>query len=238
MSTADAAPPALSAAASAAPRPSSSALNTSRYTDANSDHVVLFPTAETHPRGTFFFTDYEIFIPQFGYALTDHVELELTYLPPLIVDLAVKANLYRGDWLRFALVGAGDLSFGFAEFPPIYRLAGVGTLCLSRECWSSVSFTGMGLASRSDLFPHTFGAAFSAGGIIAVSRVVKLLLEPTVLWEPGDSAGTELAWAGGVRFSGEIWGLDLGVIPSGQEFGPYLPWLAFTLRTRGARPLE
>jgi len=240
MSTARAAPPVLSAPAPAAPAPSASAPLSSRYTDANSDHVVLFPTAETHPRGTLFFTDYEILALNVGYALTDGLEVEVTYFPTATFDWALKLNFYRNDLFRFATIGALDTLFGIDAGPPIYRLGAVGTACLSLECGSSFSLNAIGLATGSDLLERTYGAVFSAGGIIGISRVVKLLIEPATAWQLGDTHvhWSDIAWSGGVRFSGELWGLDLGVIPGGQEFGPYLPWLAFTFRTRGARPPE
>jgi len=240
MSTADAAPPALSAPAPAAPAPSASAPLPARYTDANSDHVVLFPTGETHPRGTLFFTDSEILVLNLGYAVTDRLEVEVTYAPTATFDWALKLNLYRDDFLRFATVGALDTLLGIGAMPPIYRLGGVGTACFSRECRTSFSLNAIGLATRSDLLERNYGAVFSAGAIIGVTRVVKLLLEPTTFWELGQTRfrSSDLVWSGGVRFSGELWGLDVGVIPGGQEVGPYLPWLAFTLRTRGRQPLE
>jgi len=104
-----------------------------RFMDASMDRVGLFSTAETHPAGTFFFSDYELFLFQFGYAVTDNVQLALTGLLPLIkeqpyfFDLNAKVNFVRSRWFRLAGIvaldvlvdagGADDLFFGGDSLP-------------------------------------------------------------------------------------------------------------------------
>src|ERR1019366_2987154 len=55
-----------------------------RFRDANADRVILGSTAETHPKGTFFISDYEILLLQVGYAITDQLQVSVTGIPPLI----------------------------------------------------------------------------------------------------------------------------------------------------------
>src|SRR5207249_1867311 len=95
-------------------RPGESA-NDIRFTDAHADRVVLGSTAETHPQGTFFFSDYEVILLQFGYAVTDSLQLSVAGLPPLakeqpyFFDFGLKLNVARTDVFRAALLGAFDV---------------------------------------------------------------------------------------------------------------------------------
>lgn len=218
-----------------------------RFVDANTDRVLITSTAETHPEGTFYFTDYELVLLQFGYAITDHVQISLTGVPPLVenqpyfFDLAIKGNVVRNDTLRLALIGAldvvvdedGDTFWGA-------RPGAVGTLCFGQTCQSNVS-AGLGTFVNDDLgdfVPFTF----NLGVIGRVSELVAFLVEPIFLGVLGDE--TEVANGMllnyGVRLSGEQWGLDVGftkVIPFEDSFDdPFIlgwPIVSFTYRTEG-----
>jgi hypothetical protein len=197
----------------------------------------MFPTGETHPKGTFFFTDYDVIGLELGYALTDRFELELTAIVPFLVDAALKLNFVRTDWVRVATFAAMDvptLDLG----PPVFRAGLAGQLCFSKQCWSSLSLSGMGGAGRTDLLPKRYGFAGAAGAIFALSRVVKVLVEPILTWVPGDSSASELQWGAGLRIAREQWGLDLGFeyVTGNTEYLPIVPLIAFTWRTLGERP--
>jgi hypothetical protein len=206
-----------------------------RYVDAHCDHVVLSSTAETHPKGTFFVTDYEVIVPHVGYALTDRYELMLTWVFLSWIDVAMKLNVYRGKFLRSAVVGAFDLPTAF-EATPMWRLVGIQQFCFTRACWSSVSVNALGLVNQSGDYPQSRTLFdVSAGGIVALGRVVKLLVEPRWTWEPAFSSEPTFGVGGGIRFSGTHFGVDLGWVPVGEPYEA-LPWLAFTYRTAGDRP--
>lgn len=219
-----------------------------RFDDANSDRVILFSTAETHPKGTFFFSDYEIFLLQFGYAITDEIQIALSGVPPIIedqpyfFDLSLKGTVLRSDWVRLGIIGAGtaillpdanpDSLFGV-------RANGVAQLCFERLCRSSFSFNaGTFLNSESNaIVPITL-----AGGVVLrASNLVKFLLEPAYSLAIGD--GVEDQPEGfllnyGIRLSGTHFGFDLAFlrpIGTGEDGGFILgvPWLALTYRTSG-----
>ncbi|HSU40290.1 MAG TPA: hypothetical protein VLJ38_12010 [Polyangiaceae bacterium] len=253
----DAANPANAAPAAAAPNAADTAkpidgapgtrADEPRFNDANADRAILFSTAETHPKGTFFFSDYELILLQFGYAFTDNLQLTLTGVPPIIsqqpyfFDLALKWNFLRTDVVRAAVIGSGMAAFtGQSEEPNSLfgvRLNGVSQFCFETSCKSSFSFNvGTFLNNQSnEVIPITL-----AGGLIVhVSRVVKLLLEPAYALVVG--SGVENQPEGflldyGLRLSGNHFGFDLAFIRPFATDSPFIlgvPYVAFTYRTSG-----
>lgn len=217
-----------------------------RFQDANADHIVLFSTAETHPKGTFYFSDYELILLQAGYAITDSVQVSLTGVPPLVksqpyfFDLAIKGNFLRTEVVRLALVGAGtavvlpdtDPSSVFGA-----RLNGISQFCFEGLCKNSFSFNvGTFINSESNtVVPITL-----AGGLVVQpSSLVKLLLEPAyalVIGEGVEDQPEGFLLNYGIRLSGEHFGFDLAFIrPFGADSPLILgvPWVAFTYRTSG-----
>jgi hypothetical protein len=220
--------------------------NEPRFQDANADHIVLFSTAETHPKGTFYFSDYELVFLQAGYAITDSVQVSLTGVPPLVkdqpyfFDLAVKGNFLRTEVLRLAMVGAGTVVVAPDADPNTVlgaRLNGVSQFCFEALCKNSFSLNvGTFLNSESNrIVPITL-----AGGLVVqASSLVKLLLEPAyaiVIGEGVEDQPEGFLLNYGLRLSGEHFGFDLAFI---RPFGPDIPlilgvpWVAFTYRTSG-----
>ncbi len=212
-----------------------------RYVDAHSDHVLLFPTAETHPKGTLYYTGYEILVPHIGYAVTHRSQLSLTWLGDHI-DMSIKVNVHRGPWLRFAALGAFDFPLNFPYVRQKGRLGAVGQLCASRVCWTSLSINGWLAYDPNEGYPahDRVSTLVSAGGILALGRVVKLLVEPILLWDHLDTynPSPEFGLGAGVRISGEQVGIDLGFVPIEVYDSTPIPWIAFTFRTSGHRPGE
>jgi hypothetical protein len=220
-----------------------------RLADANVDRVIVFSTAETHPKGTFFFSDYEILLLQFGYAFTDNVQLALSGVPPIVenqpyfFDLALKANLHRSDIVRAGLVLAGTaILLPDVEPSELYgaRFNGIGQFCFERLCRSSFSFNaGTFLNSESNtIVPITL----AGGTVIGASKLVKFLVEPVYSLAVGE--GVEDQPEGfllnyGIRLSGTNFGFDLAfLLPIGNwaSDSPLIlgvPWLALTYRTDG-----
>ncbi len=215
-----------------------------RFMDANVDRVILFSTAETHPAGTFYFTDYELILLQFGYAFTDQIQGSVTGVPPLIedqpyfFDFSLKANLVRGQF-KFAVLGSLDVLLNVDD--ETYwggRLGGIGTLCFGETCQSSVT-AGVG-TFLSDGIDRLLPFTFNLGLVGRISNLVAFLVEPVFFGVIGDT--TEMASGMmlnyGVRLSGRHWGLDLGltkIVPFEDDFNdPFIlgyPIISFTYRS-------
>src|SRR5215207_9903571 len=65
------------------PPPAPATLAGPRYRDAHYDRILIAPTAETNPKGSFYATSYEIVLLQFGYAVSDFTQISITGTPPL-----------------------------------------------------------------------------------------------------------------------------------------------------------
>jgi hypothetical protein len=204
--------------------------------DPQADRGVLAPTAYTHPKGTFYFSDYEIALLQMGYAITDDTQITVTGVPPLgeerlvFLDLTLKTTLHRSGLVRVAALGSTS---GFAAKEigvlGVGRVGGVVQLCLERTCGSSVSL-GSDVTLAGALL-----MANSAGGIFRVSRSVSFLAELDTLVPLGKDAGQINGGiaAGGLRLSGSSWGLDLSLL---RVLGPDKPWFPLiTLSYRSPR---
>jgi hypothetical protein len=248
------APPPVVAAPSPAPiadaQPRDEAPDEARFRDAHADRVILGATAETHPKGTFFVTDYEVALLQIGYAVTDDLQISLAGVPPiakdqpLFFDIGAKLNLVRTESTRVAVYGAIDVltnarsnSDNSPEFAG--RVGGVAQVCFERACRSSLSFGG------GAIFGHNAEALplYGAVGLIAnVSPLVSLLAEPNIAGVApgeGNTGGALLSIGYGVRLSGKNFGVDLTFIEpiaatSGSFENPFVlgyPFAAFTYRT-------
>jgi hypothetical protein len=226
-----------------------------RYQDANADRAILGSTAETHPAGTFFFSDYELVLAQFGYALDDSVQVAASIVPPLttaggyLVDLGVKANLVRTAGFRFALTGALD-TIGNSTFDRgadnIYvgRVGAVGQFCFDAHCLSSLSIDvgGGGTRSGQEGFFPLYG---SVSLVAKLSTRMSLVVEPSigdlVATRPMDDEGV-VSVGYGFRYSTPRVGVDLTLVAplasvsnenAGTLFLPGYPFVAFTYRTEG-----
>jgi len=208
-------PPAVSAppAADQVP-PTKNQSSDPRWSDANVDHVVLVPTAETHPAGTVYFSDYDIALGQVGYAPSDRTEITLSGIPPLggknpigAVDLSVKGVVVRDDRFRLAAIGSVTGLVGFEDSQDFAgRIGGVATLCFDDACRSTVSGAATALlAGPALLVLDGFGAVFRTSRLVAILAEVDSALP--VSREGGRFHGVGGAF--GVRLSGRSWGVDL-----------------------------
>jgi hypothetical protein len=207
--------------------------------DPQADRGVLAPTAYTHPKGTFYFSDYEVAILQLGYAITDDTQITATGVPPLgeervvFLDLTLKTMLHRGGLVRVAALGSTS-GLGAKEIGVVGvgRVGGVVQLCLERTCGSSVSL-GSDLTLAGVLL-----MANSAGGIFRVSRTVSFLAELDTLVPLGKDAGQINGGiaAGGLRLSGTNWGLDLSLLRVLGSDGATLPLITLSYRSTATTP--
>jgi hypothetical protein len=223
-----------------------------RFSDANTDRVVLGSTAETHPKGTFFFSDYELLLLQAGYAITDDFQLQLTGVPPIVknqpyyFDIGAKLNVVRNEAFRAGLVGGVDIvTLGNGTNSGPYfggRVGGVLQVCFITSCRSSLSLNvGTILTSGVNEVLPVYG---SAGFVIGLSHLVSLLAEPELLGAVGTGAqnidgGAYVAFAYGIRLSGSNLGADITFIEpvaatTGSFDNPFIlgyPFIAITYRT-------
>jgi hypothetical protein len=212
-------------------------LRDGRYTDAHVDRAIIMPTAETHPRGTFYASSYEIVVVQAGYAVSDSTQITLTGMPPLPAerilpfDLTVKTVLVRAPEFRVAALGSVS---GIAGVDPgtvaIGRVGGVTQLCFESACRSSVS-VGTTLALAGPVLAALNGAAI----VLRAASHVSILFEVDASIPLGSGVGdyAGIFAAPGLRFSGERFGFDFALAHSLQDLkGITVPFLAFTYRTQ------
>jgi hypothetical protein len=214
-----------------------------RRDDAHVDRVMLGSTAETHPEGTFFVSDYDIAAAQLGYSFTDRAQISVSFAPSLFshqsyfADVALKANVHRGEVLHAAIL----LAFDAIAFPGRaeenltgVRPGGVAQLCFEAACRSSLSLGGSMLLSNriNEVVP----VMFSAGLIVHLSPLVKLLAEPS--WAAALGHGVVDGPRGfllgyGVRLSRRDWGVDLGFVKpfDANDEGPVAPGYPFLAAT-------
>ena len=207
-----------------------------RYADAHVDRVVLLPTAETHPQGTFYLSSYEIILLQAGYAISDRTQITLTSMPPvpreqiLPLDLSLKTVLVRAPQFRVAAMGSVSGIAGLEQGTALFgRVGGVVQLCLERTCGSNISIgTSVALAGPAMI------ATNGAGVILRATKALSVLIEFDSAIPLGTAANqiNGLAFASGIRLSGEHLGLDLAIARRIDVLnGGTVPFLAATYRT-------
>ena len=202
--------------------------------DPQADRGVIGPTAYTHPKGTFYFSDYEIALLQFGYAITDDTQLTVTGVPPvtgeriLVLDLTLKSTLYRGGRVRFAALGStSGIAAKELGVVGVGRVGGVVQLCLAADCASSLSLSSDVTLAGVLLMLN------SATGIYRLGRVTSLLAELDTLLPLGKDAGEfngGLA-SGGLRFGWTNWGLDVVLMHTLGGTRVTFPFVALSYRS-------
>jgi len=237
-------PPAASAAAvapvvpAAPPPPVARGLGAPRYRDAHHDRLLLAPTAETNPKGSFYATSYEIAFLQVGYSLSDTTQLSVTATPPLgearvvPADISLKTVLLREPHVSVAAIGSASGIVGFEEFSGFLGRAGaVASFCPDApECRFSFSMsTNMALIGPGSLLFSGAGVSFRAG------RIVSIIAEVDSLIPLGEVVGEANGLLGGVgvRLSGRAWGVDIALMKAGKagsEPSDVVPFVAATYR--------
>ena len=233
--------PAIPVAARApapAPAPGIRGLGAPRLRDAHHDRIVITPTAETNPKGSFYVTSYEIVLLQLGYSVTDTTQISLTATPPLgeegIVpgDISIKTVVLREPHVSVAAIVSASGLVGFDEFSGFLgRVGGAVTLCVdAARCRLGFSFgSSIALAGPASIWFNGFGVNFRAG------RFVSLIAEVDTLLPMSESVGEAngVLGAAGVRLSGRAWGVDLVLMKAGKarsEPSALIPFLTATYR--------
>ena len=209
-----------------------------RFRDAHHDRLLLSPTAETHPKGSFYFTSYEIVVLQVGYAISDSTQISLTTTPPLgevgavPADLSLKTVLLREPHVSVAGIGSATGILGSEEFNGFLgRVGGAVTFCADAlECRLSFSMSSnVTLVGPASLLFSGAGVSYRAG------RIVSLIAEVSSLIPLGEVIGEAngLIGGAGVRLSGRAWGVDLALLKAGKaraDTSPIIPFLAASYR--------
>ena len=228
---APAAHPPLPPAASAATR------DGRRHGDAHQDRLLLSPTADTHPEGSFYATSYYIVLLQLGYAVSDRTQISVTATPPLgeegvlPADVSIKTVLLREPHVSVAGIVSASGLLGVEEFSGFLgRVGGVATFCAdAARCRLGFSISSnVALAGPASLLFNAVGVNFHAGSIVSLIAEVDSAIP---LAEPVGEANGVLGGAGG-RLSGRAWGVDLALMSAGKAKGDVavFPFLAATYR--------
>jgi hypothetical protein len=206
-----------------------------RLADAHYDRVILVPTAETNPEGSFYFSSYEILLLQIGYAVSDTTQISVTSAPPIAegtapFDLSVKTVLLREPSVQAAFFGSASGVVGSELAGFIGRGGGSVTLCHpAYECRHRVTVaSSVFLAGPASLLLSGVGAS------LRVNRMFTLLAELDSAVPLGEPVGEFNGVLGGfgARFSDPNWGVDLCLMRSGTAgaLSPFFPFLALTYR--------
>jgi hypothetical protein len=209
-----------------------------RFHDAHVDRVVLVPTAETHPAGTFYVSDYDIALMQVGYAVSDRVDFTISGVPPLerrdpiaLLDFSLKGVAVRADRFRLAAMASATGLVGFEETGAFAgRIGAVTELCFDDDCRSSAN-----VAANALLGGRALLLLDGVGFVLRTTELVALLVEVQSLVpldrDVGDAHG--VGGALGVRLSGKRWAVDLAAEAAGKGTGKPLsvvPVVAATFR--------
>jgi hypothetical protein len=218
--------------------PASRDLGAPRWRDAHHDRLLIAPTAETNPSGSFYAISYEIVLLQVGYAVTDHTQISLTATPPLgeeaVIpgDISIKTVVLREPHVSVAAIASASGIVGFEEFSGFLgRAGGAVTLCAeARECRLGISIgTSLALAGPASVWFNGVGVNWRVGRIVSLIAEIDTLLP---LAEPVGEANGVLGGAG-VRLSGRAWGVDLALMKAGKaraEASDLIPFVAATYR--------
>lgn len=220
-----------------------------RTDDANADHIVLGSTAFTAPRGSVYFSDYDILFIQGGVAVTDNFQLTATsWLPvvpdqPFFLDLSGKFAFLQTS--RFHMAGIASLlvmTNAGVDVPVVGRLGLVGTACITENCYVNASVSA--LFWFTDATTRAVPVTLNFGLVAKVAGIFSLMAEVNGLAAVGDfgSSSSALFDEGvligyGIRLSNRNFGFDLSfvkpIIRGVDEFKLVLgvPWLAFTYRS-------
>ncbi len=215
--------------------------NDVRVVDAHADRLLLFPTADTNPEGSFYFTAYELIFWQLGYSPTDFLQVTLTTWPiivedqPLFFDLNIKGTVLSEEAFRLALFGGATAIIPEDEFFGIARLGITGQYCTEPECWVSLHVGGLGAVPFGSDVSSEIGAVAMLGVRARLTRVFALLLEAETGTLTRDDEfetpqGALINY--GVRFSGEAFAIDIGFLRPTEDIEIVLglPWVAATYR--------
>lgn len=210
--------------------------------DASADRAWLAPTAHTQPKGSWSFSDHELFVVGLGYGVTDKLQVSASTVIPVSDDFAfvgmfsAKQQVYKQGRVRVAAHGVLTHANDGDDSGTGFTAGGAATICLDDDCHSGVNGyvgTAFALTDEGNQYPILLSASI----VQKVNRHVKLVGEVDTGFVPGeDFEDVYLGWYG-VRFTSGAIGANVGFV---KPFGPNvdtedalplgLPWVNFTYR--------
>jgi len=165
--------------------------------------LLVLPTAYTMPKGRHTFTNYEIFIVQYAYGLTDRTHLSIGMPFPIFVEafeysaLGIKQNYLRYEKFQ----AAATLTW----LPKAEGLGLMNVISYGSPQASAHAYVGM-VMSYEEI---KNGAFLALGGMVSVSQRIALISELMTVSAVLDEEGGQLLTLG-VRFKGDKLSWDLG----------------------------
>jgi hypothetical protein len=165
--------------------------------------LMVMPTAYTMPKGASTFTDYEIFIIQYAYGLTNSTHLSVGLPFPIVAEafeysaLGVKQNYLKYGKLQSA---AALTWMPKAKGGILSNVLSYGTPKASLHGYIGFFY---------DYDRVESGALLALGGIVDVSSRIALMSELITHSEAADEEGGQILTLG-VRFKGDKLSWDLG----------------------------
>jgi hypothetical protein len=233
--------------------PSESARGTAE--DPNIDRAFLLPTAMTQPAGSGTYNNYELVLHGFTYGATDHVQLTLTVMPPLVSDMpfigvaAAKWQFVSTPRLHVALQGSAGLggefgrnSSGFETQNNAVGLFGAGlfaSACLSTDCSSLLSASATYQYGVPENGRSLHLVVYGGSIVQSVSAHVKLLGEVASAASNGSGSGFDNAagaiFSYGIRLHSANLAGDIGFVRpiiknSNDDFLMGLPFASVSYR--------
>ena len=190
-----------------------------RRIDPNQSRLFFTATARTLPKGSGYFSVYEIFFPMLAYGVTDYltlaggmslipgVEEQLLYLAPKVRLAHSEKFDFSGGILYTSII---DFNFGIT-----YGVVSYGS--------SSASITG-GLGWGFAEGEWSNNPFVMIGGEVQLSNATKLITEN---WFPPEADWGLISF--GIRFFGESLAADFALMTTTQASGswPFFPWIGF-----------
>jgi hypothetical protein len=235
------------------PAPATSNVDQGVIEDANAGAAWLMPTALTPPAGTWSFSDFQLLLASFGYAVSDSAHVSGTFLIPITKDfpfvgfLTGKLQVVRAGSLRIAGQAAvahmrehiSSSSTSTNDFSAtIFDIGGAATLCIDDACHSHLSgYVAAAFSAQNDT--KTVPLLFSGALVAKINRRVKFVAEVDSAAVVGgnfnDTADGALVWYG-LRFTSREIGVDLGFVkPVYSGASDFLligyPFVSFTYRS-------
>jgi hypothetical protein len=195
------------------------------------DRIVIMPTAETQPEGSFTFSSMDIIVLQASYAVSDSTQLTLTLTPPIEgffpSDFSIKSRIARGEYFRLAALGAVSGAVSSEDgWGWIGRAGFVGQACFDAGCRSSATLgLNVVLLGPASMLATGFGVTGQLSDSVAMLGEIDILTPSSrdVAEYQGITA------AAGIRWSNAHWGLDATVVTSLTGGGSF-PLLVGTYR--------
>jgi hypothetical protein len=187
--------------------------------------LIVMPTAYTMPKGKQSFTDYELFLIQYAYGITDRTHISAGMVFPIVMDMfktftfGVKQNYYRGRLLQSAALVSYNPEVNGGVLGNVVSVGNPKVSAHLAAFW----VTDMETISKN--------YAIMLGGIATLSPRFAVISE---VWTSNQIFESDLngIFLIGVRFKGENVSWDIGGFRPIQEDGGtilFLPMLKATM---------